>query len=395
MRINIILFALFVIINLLADYYIYCVMRRRINRKWVKPVGIISAAINPVLLLIIFLMPLHRGANSTFVAFQWLLLVFISIYVAKYLFCLFDLSARIPQLFKKKRYKPLTITGVVISLVTFVAMWWGALFNRFNIDIEHVDISISDLPEKFEGYKIVQISDLHLGSYDSDTTFVSQLVSKINSLKPDLILFTGDIVNRRSEEIVPFVPILNRLQADDGQFAVLGNHDYAAYYSDNLIEREADRQRLVDYYRQTAFTLLNDSTVMIARDGDSIAVIGVENIGRPPFQSYGSLTKAYRTPADSITKILLSHNPAHWLDSIAENDDNNIALTLSGHTHASQIKIGRISPSAIFHPDAWAGLYANSTGNKQLYINIGIGTVGLPMRIGATPEITLFTLHRK
>lgn len=139
--------------------------------------------------------------------------------------------------------------------------------------------------------------------------------------------------------------------------------------------------------------LLNESETL-KNKGDSIVIIGVENIGDPPFKCYGSLSKSYPAASDSIVKILLSHNPAHWVDSIADNPGNNIALTLSGHTHAMQIELFGLSP-ATFKYKTWGGLYHDTSGQRKLYVNIGSGTVGLPMRFGATPEITLITLRKQ
>ena len=191
------------------------------------------------------------------------------------------------------------------------------------------------------------------------------------------------------------VTALSELQARDGVYAILGNHDYGDY-SDWATDdaKEADRRHLRDAIGNMGWRLLLNETEMIRRDGDSIAVIGVENIGDPPFHVYGSLAKAYPDVSDNVSKILLTHNPAHWTDSIADNPDINIPLTLSGHTHAMQMEVGGFSP-AVFRYPTWGGLYADKDKKHNLYVNIGIGTVGFPARIGATPEITVITLKKK
>lgn len=396
MRFSILPMMILLIVNLLVDYYIYRAMLRRLpGRRWVKPVAAVSAAVGVLLLAAILILPARGRSDSAFLTLQWLMFIFFTLYVPKYLFCIVDLLSRIPQLFHRKRFRPLSWAAIALAAAAFIAMWWGALVNRFRINVEEVSVTIPALPESFEGFRIAQISDLHLGTYGDDTAFISRLVDEVNSQNPDIIVFTGDIVNRHADEIKPFVSVLRRFHAPDGEYAILGNHDYADYYFESQHEREADRAKLRGYYRQTAFQLLDDEYVIIRRGNDSIALIGVQDIGEPPFPVYGSLSKAYPTPGDSVTKILLSHDPAHWLDSIAGHRDVNIALTLSGHTHAAQIKIGRISPASIFHDRAWAGLYADADSTQQLYINIGIGTVGIPMRLGATPEVTLFTLLRR
>ena len=177
-----------------------------------------------------------------------------------------------------------------------------------------------------------------------------------------------------------------------GVYAILGNHDYGDYFNWPAPQiKQANMQLLYDLYKQTGIRLLRNETVWLRRGADSLALIGVENIGEPPFTTYGSLRRAYPNLSDSIPKVLLSHNPRHWTDSIATDPAANVALTLSGHTHAMQIEIGKWSPSA-WRYDTWGGMYTDDA-HRQLYVNIGAGTVGMPMRIGATPEITVITLH--
>ena len=397
MRFSLFAIILLLIVNLCVDYYIFRICRKRFHAKWLNVGNIAMAVLGFLLVVAIISFPLRSHNDSVFRALTWLMFIFFSIYVPKYIFCIFDWLAKIPCLFKHKRLKILSIAGAVLAVVICLSMWWGALFNRFNVNVKEVDVYIPGLPASFENYRIAQISDFHLGTFGSDPSCPEKIVGTINGLHPDMIVFTGDIVNRHADEIAPFIDTLAKLHASDGQYAVLGNHDYADYYFENTNERRADVDKLADYYSRTSLNLLRDSHIVIHRQADSIALIGVENIGRPPFPAYGSLKAAYPTPGDSVTKILLSHDPAHWLDSIANNQANNIALTLAGHTHAAQMKIGRISPSAVIHRKAWAGLYSDndSTFKRQLYINIGLGTVGLPMRLGATPEITILTLHRQ
>jgi predicted MPP superfamily phosphohydrolase len=178
-----------------------------------------------------------------------------------------------------------------------------------------------------------------------------------------------------------------------GVYAILGNHDYGDYgVWDSPQAKANNMNELYNCYAKTGIQLLLNETTWLHRGNDSIALIGVENIGDPPFKIYGSLPKAYPALADNNTKILLTHNPQHWVDSIKGHNDMNIALTLAGHTHAMQIEIAGISPAA-WRYETWGGLYAD-TNKRQLYVNIGAGAVGFPMRLGATPEITLFTLRQ-
>ena len=266
------------------------------------------------------------------------------------------------------------------------------MVTRNSIKVNEVAVSFPELPLQFNGYRIVQISDMHVGSFGNDTTFVSKVVNTINDLHPDLILFTGDIVNRESDELIPFVNTLSRLNAPDGVISVLGNHDYGDYKKWSSEKAKTDNLSLMrSLQNDMGWTLLDNDYRLIFNSDDSIAVIGVENWGEPPFSRYGDLKKAYPNLNDSVFKILLTHNPSHWLAEVTPS--TNINLSLSGHTHAMQIMFDlgkhKFSP-AKWKYDQWGGLYDNN--GQKLYVNIGLGEVGIPARFGATPEITLITL---
>ncbi len=270
----------------------------------------------------------------------------------------------------------------------------GALVNRTRCQVKEITLCFDRLPVAFDGYRMVQFSDFHVGTYGSDTTFVSEVVKTINGLNPDVIFFTGDIVNRRTDELPPFTATLSRLSAPDGVISILGNHDYGDYSEWPSAQAKADNlTRMHALQADMGWSLLLNSSEILKRGGDSIAVVGVENWGDPPFSVYGDLGKAYPALGDSVFKILLTHNPAHWVEEVASCDSVEIPLSLSGHTHAMQIEVGGWSPAKYRYP-TWGGLYSDSDGSHMLYVNIGVGAVALPMRIGATPEITLITLRR-
>lgn len=344
-----------------------------------------------ICLLVGIVIPLGVDSDNVFLVKIWLLFIFFSIFASKLLLFICDVVARLYRKVRHLSGHKVPVAALVVSALFFIIMWWGALINRNRISIVECRLTFPDLPAQFDGYRIVHISDFHIGSWGNDTAFVSRVVDKVNSLEPDLILFTGDIVSRKSTELVPMIPPLQRLRAKDGLYAVLGNHDYGDYakLSDDsaLI---AERQNLKRLYAFTPFRLLNNTSDFIYSNGDSIAIIGVENIAEPPFITYGNLDEAYPDFTDGVFKILLSHNPRHWVDDISGKSEKNIALTLSGHTHAMQIQIAGHSPAKLKYPTDW-GLFTDSLG-RHLYVNRGLGTVGLPMRIGATPEITLITL---
>lgn len=339
--------------------------------------------------------PRRSGSDDVFMNIMWILYSYATILIPEIMFVLIDLLSLIPLLFKRKRIKPVTFIGVGVAVLTFLAMWWGALFNRYNINVVAQDVFIENLPQTFDGYRIAQISDLHVGTFDKDTSFVSKVVEAINKQNVDMVVFTGDIVNRRATELETYVNTLSLLQSKDGVYSVLGNHDYGDYVNwINEEEKMADFNNLRSLQKSMNWKLLLNETQIIYRDNDSIALIGVENWGDPPFPVYGDLKQSYKNLSDSTIKVLLTHNPAHWIAEIADNDSCNIALTLSGHTHAMQMSIGSISPAS-WRYKTWGGKYEDNSQKHILYVNIGLGTVGIPTRIGANPEITILTLRRK
>lgn len=283
----------------------------------------------------------------------------------------------------------------------------GVFYTRHKIEVVEETVESQKLPPSFNGYRIVQISDLHVGTWGNDTTFISKLVNQINSLTPDVIFFTGDIVNRQTKELKPFLNILSKLTAKDGVYSVLGNHDYGDYvdWKDPKL-RDENNTLLALSMKQMGWRLLNNERVWLRSGNDSILLAGVENWGDPPFPTYGSLEMAIPSSPDSIVnqndsnfKILLTHNPEHWNREVA--DKTNINLTLSGHTHGMQtmMKIGskKWSP-AKYRYELWGGKFSrcNEKGDTtHLYVNIGAGEVGMPSRLlGAYPEITVITLMR-
>lgn len=397
MRLPIVTTLILVAISILIDWYIYNCISKRVERRkkfWQKFYLAVSIILNAGMIVFIAL-PRRNGSDSQLLVISWAFFTYLSFFFPKLIFTIIDLLASLPKLFKLRRIKMITYIGVAGAIAAFLLIWWGALINRFKMDIKDMTVELPHLPAQFEGYRIVQISDLHVGTYGSNKKYLEKVVEKINSLNPDLIVFTGDIVNRRSSELRPFVSTLAKLHAKDGVYSILGNHDYGDYSDWKSPQlKEENLETLKKMQKSMGWNLLLDQTVHLTRDSAQIALIGVENIGDPPFKQYGSLERAYPQNRDNEEcKILLTHNPAHWVDKIADNSKENIDLTLSGHTHAMQLTIGRWSPAKWVYP-TWGGLYVDKSKEHKLYVNIGLGSVGMPMRIGATPEITLFTLTK-
>lgn len=283
----------------------------------------------------------------------------------------------------------LAFAGIIFLVILF-GLTRGKHFYR----VRRETIYFPDLPQVFDGFTITQLSDIHSGSFD-DAKGVKKGIDLVNAQKSDLLLFTGDLVNNMASEMDPWTPLFKKLEAPYGKYSVLGNHDYGDYIKwESVSAKEANLKRLKAVHSEMGFKLLLNETVTISKEGQSIALIGVENWGKGGFHKYGDLRKATASiPADSF-KILMSHDPSHW-DEVVLDHDQHVHLTLSGHTHGMQFGIELLgfkwSPIKYVYKQ-WAGLY-NQAG-KYLYVNRGFGFLGLKGRIGIWPEIAVLTLKR-
>lgn len=394
MRLPILTMIILIVVNVFVDIYIWRCIVNKERKRWPGVTYAWSSLFFIIFIIVTVALPRRSGSDAVLLAVMWMLYTYLSVYLSKYVFCIISFIGLIPRLWRGMRWKAMNIIGSVAAVAVFLTMWWGALINRTRYQIKEVEIEFADLPDAFDGYRVLQFSDFHVGTYGSDTTFVSEIVDVINNQRADLVLFTGDIVNRRTDELLPQVKPLLRLKAADGVYSILGNHDYGDYKKWPSAEMKSENMNMMyRLQRDMGWNLMNNRSEYIRRGNDSIALIGVENWGDPPFTVYGDLDKAYPMQSDSTFKILMTHNPAHWSEKIADNDTVNIALSLSGHTHAMQCQIGSWSP-AEWRYDNWGGLYDDSSSRHKLYVNIGLGTVALPARIGATPEITVLTLRK-
>ena len=284
--------------------------------------------------------------------------------------------------------------GLATAAIPLAGLSYGALKGKYSYKTHRLALKFKNLPKAFDGLKIVQISDMHSGSFDN-VEVVGKAIKSIQDLNPDLILFTGDLVNNVAEEVDPFIPFMKELSATYGKYSVLGNHDYGGYYRFKEANgKEKNFQRLQDKHREMGFNLLMNQHEYIHKGEDKIAILGVENWGLPPFPQKGDLNKVVNGIQPNDFSILLSHDPTHWDQKVIPHSQH-IPLTLSGHTHGFQMGIEipgviKWSPSK-WRYKKWAGLY---TENEQhLYINRGFGFLGYPGRIGIWPEITLIELQ--
>jgi|SRR5690554_3538817 len=285
--------------------------------------------------------------------------------------------------------------GLFSGFLPFLVILYGILKTIYRFKVYHQKIFSSLLPTAFDGVRIVQLSDLHLGSFNFNYKKVAATIDEINALAPDYIFITGDVVNNYAWELRGWDNVFNRLEAREGKFAVLGNHDYGDYSEwESEEDKENNFQKIKEFFQKINFTLLMNEAVLISKENEEIAIVGVENWGKPPFKQYGNLKKAMAGIDAVPYKILLSHDPTHWTEKVKEKAD--IVLTLSGHTHgmqaAFQYKNLQWSPIKYKYKH-WAGLYQHK--NQYLYVNRGFGWLGFPGRIGVRPEITLIELKTK
>ena len=320
----------------------------------------------------------------------FLLFVFIEL-IIRFIAHLIHKMKSLSFLAKLSTTKVISVMGILMMFIAFGIILNGIIYGKTNYKTEYVSISFKNLPKNFNNLKIAQISDMHLGSF-KDPKDVRKGIDQLMKEKPDIIFFTGDLVNNLSIEAKIMLAELKRLQASLGVYSILGNHDVGDYRRWNTIEEKTeDFNQLIQIQEEAGFILLKNEHHFIKRGNDSIAILGVESWGKPPFKQYGILDSALNGVSSSTFKILLSHNPSHWDVEIAGK--NNVDLTLAGHTHAMQfgINCGGIfwSPLKKMYPH-WAGLYHE--GAQYLYVNRGFGFLGFPGRIGMTPEITIIQL---
>ena len=290
------------------------------------------------------------------------------------------------------RRKFIAQIGLGIAAIPFTGFLYGILKGKYDFKIHKQSLTFADLPIKFDGLKIVQISDFHSGSFDNIDA-VARGVKMMQDQKPDLILFTGDLVNNLAEEIEPYKHLLKDLYAPMGKFAVLGNHDYGEYVNWNSEEDKIQNTELIKLHlADMGFSVLNNQRISLRRNEEQIQIVGVENWGKPPFPAYGDLNKALKGIKNDDFTILMSHDPDHWEEKTLPHP-KNINLTFSGHTHGMQmgIEIPGIKWSPVkYRYNKWAGLYEEN--GQYLYVNRGFGYLGYPGRIGIWPEITVLEL---
>ncbi len=292
------------------------------------------------------------------------------------------------------RLKFISQLGIFFGLLPLVLGTYGMVSGAYNYQVRRIRLKLPNLPDSFNGLKVIQLSDIHSGSFTTKKPLL-KAIETINNEAADLIFFTGDLVNNVATEMLPYKDIFGKMKAKEGVFSVLGNHDYGDYYQWNSKEEKvANLDLLKNIQREMGWQLLLDENRLIQRGNDSIAILGVQNwSSKMRFPKYGNLQKTYAGAEKASVKLLLSHDPSHW-DAQIKPQFPDIDVTFSGHTHGAQVGVEipgiKWSPSKYFY-EQWADLY--NEGKQFLYVNRGFGFIGYPGRIGILPEITVFELY--
>ncbi len=408
------------LIMLALDFYVFLAIRQVAHAASVKTRTIIFTIywiLSGLSFLFIALMPYVNYDNWQRPVRTYIFAVVVGLYLAKIvatvIFLIDDVRRLLQWIIGKLFFRNTeveTFSENAISRSTFMS-WLGlgiggTLFgsliygfrNKYNYQVRNVRLSFPNLPSGFKGIKIVQFSDVHSGSFTNKAA-VQDGVDLINAQGADLILFTGDIVNDLATEMADYMDVFNKLKAPLGVYSILGNHDYGDYHfgsdatGERLRAKLENLQVLKGIHAKLGWRLLLDEHVAIERNGEKVALIGVENIsGKRNFHSYGNMQKAYAGAEQYPFKILMSHDPSHW-DKEVNTKFRDVDLMLSGHTHGMQFGISipgfQWSPVQWVYKQ-WQGLYEN--GSQKLYVNPGYGFIGYPGRVGILPEITVFEL---
>jgi uncharacterized protein len=285
--------------------------------------------------------------------------------------------------------------GLFIGAIPFFSLIYGMAGNAYRYQVRKLTLIFPDLPDSFEGFKIVQVSDIHTGSFLSSEP-LAHAVNMINEQKPDIVFFTGDLVNYIHDEALIYVDTLKKIEAFHGVYSIFGNHDYGDYFKwEKTEDKENNIKELRMIHSRLGWDLLWDEYRYVEKNGEKIGIIGVQNCSSHKFANYGSLEKATADFSYCPVNILLSHDPSHWGKEVKKNYPK-IDLTLSGHTHGMQFGVEipgfKWSPVQYVYKE-WAGLYREN--NQYLYVNRGLGFIGYPGRVGILPEITLIELTNK
>ena len=398
----------FTIISVLLDLYFFQIIKKYRKINWAKPLFFIYWSFTAITVFNFLYYVIDIDYNLGFSTKTFIFFVIIGNFISKLVSLPFllidDIRRFIIYLFRKKesfsdnkisRSKFLSISASLAYGLPITSLSYGILSNNvYDYRVKRRNISFKNLPMAFDGIKVCHISDIHIGSLKNRLA-VRGGIDMILNEKPDIILFTGDLVNDRASELKGWGDDLSKIRAPLGVFSVLGNHDYGEYsdWKDNNAKNKNFNDLLYSQ-KEFGWKLLRNENTNIEVDGERLNIIGVENWASSRFQQYGDLDSAYKGIEEENFKLLMSHNPSHWNAEVT-NNFKDIDLTLSGHTHGLQygIDIGkfRVSPVRLAYKQ-WADLY--SSNDQFIYVNRGFGFMGYPGRVGILPEITILELNK-
>ena len=398
---------IFIIVYILLTVYGFQAIKTVTKQTWIHYLFIAIAVVvvgNFILQFAVVnegrvLNPLKSYAFGFLLTFMSLNLVLVPILlgedIIRGIFGLYDKFIAKKEVFHiPGRRKFISQIGLGLAAIPFASLLYGMYKGKYNFRVLNYTLHFEDLPEAFDGYRLTQISDIHSGSFDNKEK-IEYAIDLINDQKSDVILFTGDMVNNKASEMLPWKTTFSRLKAKDGKYSVLGNHDYGDYVDwDSSAEKAKNLEDLKDIQREIGFDLLLNEHRYLERNGEKIAIVGVENWGKG-FKQKGDLKKASSQINSDDFKILMSHDPSHW-DAQVVNDKYHYHLTLSGHTHGMQFGIeipGWIKWSPVkWRYKQWAGIY--EALGQYINVNRGFGYLGYPGRVGIWPEITVIELKK-
>jgi len=400
---------IFIIIYILIDLYAFQAIRSFSKSFWIA--GIYFIVSITVLATLYFLMNSSGSTNFMQPPRNYVFGAFLVIFIPKLIVIIFmfgeDMMRFFTGLFFKfsenesefhlpSRRKFISTLALGIAAIPFTSLLYGMIKGKYNFKVLQYELEFDDLPEAFDGYTITQISDIHSGSFDNHKK-IEYAVDLINQQQSDTILFTGDLVNNVAEEMDDWKELFSTLNAPDGVFSILGNHDYGDYVRwENEADKIQNLQKLKNLQAEMGWDLLLNENRFIEKNNQRLAIIGVENWGENGFKQAGNLDFACERIDNKDFKILMSHDPSHWKSKV-KHDERNFHLTLSGHTHGMQFGIeipGWFKWSPIkYRYENWAGIYEEQ--GKFINVNRGFGYLGYPGRVGIWPEISVIKLKKK
>lgn len=373
------------LVTLLPDIYMYRrYVKRRLGNVWARMAWWLPTLLITVSTIGVSLTRDFAPHNLTL--FNTYLFITALVVLPKLTFVLCSLAGRLARRVLKLRRNWGNYIGLVLVLAELYILFHGTMMGTDRLNVRQVTIESDDLPEAFDGYRIAQFTDAHLGSMKDE--LMLRAVTAIDDMRPDLIVFTGDIQNMRPEELPRFAQTLKRLKAKDGVMSVLGNHDYSHYVNVSPEEAQRNERMTRDFETSVGWQLLLNDNRIVRRGLDSIVIAGGENDGRPPFPAKADLKKTMRGINAKSFVVMLQHDPSAWRRHILP--ETNAQLTLSGHTHGGQISLFGLRPTELVGKED-DGLYVE--GKRKLFVSTGLGGF-IPFRFYMNPEVVEITLKR-